>query len=64
MTATPTLGQRRWHRGPRRWSRPCHQARSERSLGEAPGGILELDESFEAGVRREVLEETGSGGDR
>lgn len=26
---------------------------------EAPGGVLELDESFEAGVRREVLEETG-----
>lgn len=26
---------------------------------EAPGGVLELDESFEAGVRREVREETG-----
>lgn len=26
---------------------------------EAPGGVLELDESFEAGVQREVLEETG-----
>ena len=26
---------------------------------EAPGGVLELDESFEDGVRREVLEETG-----
>jgi len=26
---------------------------------EAPGGILELDESFESGVQREVLEETG-----
>lgn len=26
---------------------------------EAPGGVLELNESFEAGVRREVLEETG-----
>ena len=24
-----------------------------------PGGVLELDESFEDGVRREVLEETG-----
>ncbi|OBJ88190.1 NUDIX hydrolase [Mycobacterium asiaticum] len=26
---------------------------------EAPGGVLELNESFEAGVQREVLEETG-----
>ncbi|MGH3937555.1 MAG: NUDIX domain-containing protein [Pseudonocardiaceae bacterium] len=26
---------------------------------EPPGGILELDEQFEEGVRREVLEETG-----
>jgi 8-oxo-dGTP diphosphatase len=26
---------------------------------EAPGGVLELSESFENGVRREVLEETG-----
>lgn len=26
---------------------------------EPPGGVLELDESFEDGVRREVLEETG-----
>lgn len=26
---------------------------------EPPGGVLELDESFESGVRREVLEETG-----
>lgn len=26
---------------------------------EPPGGILELDESFEDGVRREVFEETG-----
>ncbi len=26
---------------------------------EPPGGVLELDETFEAGVRREVLEETG-----
>ena len=26
---------------------------------EPPGGVLELDESFEEGVQREVLEETG-----
>lgn len=26
---------------------------------QAPGGVLELDETFEEGVRREVLEETG-----
>lgn len=26
---------------------------------EPPGGVLELDETFEAGVRREVYEETG-----
>ncbi|MCG5431189.1 NUDIX hydrolase [Mycobacterium sp. MYCO198283] len=26
---------------------------------EAPGGVLGLDESFEAGVQREVMEETG-----
>lgn len=26
---------------------------------EPPGGVLELDETFEAGVQREVLEETG-----
>ncbi|MCV7377651.1 NUDIX hydrolase [Mycobacterium alsense] len=26
---------------------------------EAPGGVLELEESFEDGVRREVVEETG-----
>ena len=26
---------------------------------EPPGGVLELDESFDDGVRREVLEETG-----
>lgn len=28
---------------------------------EPPGGVLELDESFEEGVRREILEETGIG---
>jgi len=33
--------------------------RDDNGHWEAPGGILELDESFEAGVRREVLEETG-----
>lgn len=33
--------------------------RDDNGQWEAPGGVLELDESFEAGVRREVLEETG-----
>ena len=33
--------------------------RDDNGLWEAPGGVLVLDESFEAGVRREVLEETG-----
>jgi ADP-ribose pyrophosphatase YjhB (NUDIX family) len=33
--------------------------RDDNGHWEAPGGVLELDESFEAGVRREVLEETG-----
>lgn len=33
--------------------------RNDNGHWEAPGGVLELDESFEAGVRREVLEETG-----
>jgi ADP-ribose pyrophosphatase YjhB (NUDIX family) len=33
--------------------------RSDNGHWEAPGGILELDESFEDGVRREVAEETG-----
>lgn len=33
--------------------------RDDNGNWEAPGGVLELDESFEAGVRREVLEETG-----
>ena len=33
--------------------------RDDNSHWEAPGGVLELDESFEVGVRREVLEETG-----
>ena len=33
--------------------------RDDNGQWEAPGGVLELDESFETGVRREVLEETG-----
>ncbi|BBY02763.1 NUDIX hydrolase [Mycobacterium seoulense] len=33
--------------------------RDDNGHWEAPGGVLELDESFEAGVQREVLEETG-----
>lgn len=33
--------------------------RDDNGHWEAPGGVLELDESFEDGVRREVLEETG-----
>lgn len=33
--------------------------REDNGHWEAPGGVLELDESFEAGVQREVLEETG-----
>lgn len=33
--------------------------RDDNGSWEAPGGVLELDESFEAGVQREVLEETG-----
>lgn len=33
--------------------------RDDNGHWEAPGGILELDESFESGVQREVLEETG-----
>lgn len=33
--------------------------REDNGQWEAPGGVLELDESFEDGVRREVLEETG-----
>lgn len=33
--------------------------RDDNGHWEAPGGVLELDESFEVGVRREVLEETG-----
>ena len=35
--------------------------RDDNGHWEAPGGVLELDESFEAGVQREVLEETGLG---
>lgn len=33
--------------------------RDDNGHWEAPGGVLELDESFEDGVQREVLEETG-----
>ncbi|WP_194835945.1 NUDIX hydrolase [Nocardia sp. XZ_19_369] len=33
--------------------------RADNGHWEAPGGVLELDESFEDGVRREVAEETG-----
>ncbi len=33
--------------------------RDDNGRWEAPGGVLELDETFESGVRREVLEETG-----
>ncbi len=33
--------------------------RDDNGRWEAPGGVLELDESFESGVQREVLEETG-----
>jgi 8-oxo-dGTP diphosphatase len=33
--------------------------RGDNGQWEAPGGVLELDESFEDGVRREVFEETG-----
>ncbi|MFE9575341.1 NUDIX hydrolase [Nocardia sp. NPDC006044] len=33
--------------------------RADNGHWEAPGGVLELDESFEQGVRREVAEETG-----
>ncbi|SPM30518.1 NUDIX hydrolase [Mycobacterium terramassiliense] len=33
--------------------------RDDNDHWEAPGGVLELHESFEDGVRREVLEETG-----
>lgn len=33
--------------------------RADNARWEMPGGVLELDESFEDGVRREVAEETG-----
>lgn len=33
--------------------------RADNGRWEPPGGVLELDESIEGGVRREVLEETG-----
>lgn len=35
--------------------------RDDNGHWEAPGGVLELDESFESGVQREVWEETGLG---
>ena len=35
--------------------------RRDNGRWEPPGGVLELDETFEAGVRREVHEETASG---
>lgn len=34
--------------------------RDDNGRWEPPGGVLELDESFEEGVRREVFEETGA----
>ena len=34
--------------------------RHDNGRWEAPGGVLERDETFEEGVRREVAEETGS----
>ncbi|MET8626118.1 NUDIX hydrolase [Kitasatospora sp. NPDC004669] len=33
--------------------------RADNGTGEPPGGVLELDEAVEDGVRREVYEETG-----
>ena len=33
--------------------------RRDNGRWEPPGGVLELDETLEAGVRREILEETG-----
>jgi ADP-ribose pyrophosphatase YjhB (NUDIX family) len=33
--------------------------RADNGHWEPPGGVLELDEDIEAGVRREILEETG-----
>jgi 8-oxo-dGTP diphosphatase len=33
--------------------------RRDNAQWEPPGGVLELDETFEEGVRREVVEETG-----
>ncbi|TDD06646.1 NUDIX domain-containing protein [Saccharopolyspora terrae] len=33
--------------------------RRDNGKWEPPGGILEIDETFEEGVRREVMEETG-----
>ncbi|SFT45932.1 ADP-ribose pyrophosphatase YjhB, NUDIX family [Actinopolyspora lacussalsi subsp. righensis] len=33
--------------------------RRDNGRWEAPGGVLELDETFEDGVKREILEETG-----
>lgn len=51
------LGQRRGRDHRRPWAGVAHQAAGLH--WEPPGGVLELDESIEAGLRREVREETG-----
>ena len=53
-----TLGQRRRHRR-NDDDRILVIKRDDNGHWEAPGGVLELGESFEDGVRREVLEGTG-----